>query len=389
MHVIRRILPHEFDDAIRLSEYAFKYTLEGEKRRQRERFMSDHVVLGAFVGEDMVAKAHVIPLAVMVNEQEYTMGGIASVATYPEHRRTGIAHALMNTALETMREEGQVLSFLGPFDIAFYRRYGYEVTSNLKKITVSSRDFKTYPGNPGRVVRAQGLELLWHLQEVYGRYVRQYNGMLARSEKWWHDMWRGDRSVALYYDAQGMPRGYMIYRMAGEVMNIKEYVYLDEPSRRGLWNFMANHDSMADQAEIVVPEHDQMPFLFFNPEVKTEIIADFMGRIVLVREFLSRYFVRVPNGESVTLGIADSSAQWNSGLYTLSAEGVGVEPLPADGAGPSDAIHMDVNTLTALLLGSQTLDFLHASGRIAGSALALERLRPLLTVRRASFLDDF
>lgn len=96
MYNIRKITPHEVDDAIKLSEYSFKYKLVGEKRQQRVCFMSDHIVFGAFDGEQMIAKTHVIPLGVIIDDQEYAMGGIASVSTYPEHRRKGLINRLID-----------------------------------------------------------------------------------------------------------------------------------------------------------------------------------------------------------------------------------------------------------------------------------------------------
>ncbi|MDP3486453.1 MAG: GNAT family N-acetyltransferase, partial [Bacillota bacterium] len=167
MYEIRKITPNEVDDAIKLSEYSFKYKLEGEKRQQRAEFMSDHIVFGAFASSEMIAKTHVIPLGVVINDQEYAMGGIASVSTYPEHRRKGIVNQLMEQALLTMREEGHTLSYLHPFDISFYRRYGYELISNLKKTTVLAKDLIYYKDVSGTVVRKNGFEDLGVVNEIY------------------------------------------------------------------------------------------------------------------------------------------------------------------------------------------------------------------------------
>ena len=66
MYEIRRVLPEEIDAAIKLSEYAFRYRLEGEVRKQQASFMEDHFILGAFLGGEMVAKIHIIPHHVTV-----------------------------------------------------------------------------------------------------------------------------------------------------------------------------------------------------------------------------------------------------------------------------------------------------------------------------------
>ncbi|MHA1435905.1 MAG: GNAT family N-acetyltransferase, partial [Candidatus Heimdallarchaeota archaeon] len=53
------------------------------------------------------------------------MGGIAAVATKPNHRKKGHVTALITESLRVMRENKQYISVLYPFKFSFYRRYGY------------------------------------------------------------------------------------------------------------------------------------------------------------------------------------------------------------------------------------------------------------------------
>ncbi|KAF0193866.1 MAG: acetyltransferase [Bacillota bacterium] len=385
MHDIRKITPHEVDDAIKLSEYSFKYKLVGEKRQQRVNFMSDHIVFGAFDGAQMIAKTHVIPLGVIINDQEYAIGGIASVSTYPEHRRKGIVNRLLDMALLTMRVEGYIMSYLGPFDIGFYRRYGYELISNLKKTTVLATDLFYYKDVCGTVVRKHALETLDVVNQVYAQWCRQYNGMLVRTEKWWSDSVNGEHSVAVYYNEAGLARGYVFYYFKEEVMKVGEYAYLDEASRRGLWNFISNHDSMIEKVEIMSADHESMSFLFNNPDAKIEIIPDFMGRVVLVKEFLDRYITGdVGAGFNLVLTVHDARAQWNTGVYQVSATGVEFEA-----SGKAEGLEMDINTFTALFLGCQKPEFLYESGRITGDRDQLAMLKQVLTTKQCAFIDRF
>ena len=385
MYEIRRITAHEFDDAISLSEYSFKYKLEGEKRMQRARFMAPHIIFGAFTGGEMVAKTHVIPLNVVVDHREYSMGGIASVSTYPEHRRKGIVNQLMDKALLTMREEGHILSYLHPFDISFYRRYGYELISNLKKTTVLAKDLFYYKDVTGTVVRKNGFEDLDAVNQIYTTWCRQYNGMLTRTDKWWRDTVYGEDVVAVYYNETGQPRGYVFYSFKAEVMKVSEYAYLDEVSRRGLWNFISNHDSMVEKVEIISPDHESMYFLFNNPNTKIEIIPDFMGRVVLVKEFLDKYITEEARaGLNLVLTVYDDRAPWNTGVYQVSATGVKFAP-----SGKPEGLETDINTFTALFLGCQRAAFLYDSGRITGDRDQLVMLEQVLTTKQCAFMDRF
>jgi len=391
VYEVRKIERCEFDAAIKLSEYAFKYVLDGEKRAERERFMEDHCIFGAYYQGVMVAKLHVIPHVVLLEGKEYSMGGVASISTYPEHRRRGLVHRLMREAELAMRESGQLLSYLHPFDIGFYRRYGYELLNDLKKATVMRQDLFHYHGIPGQVQRINPMENIGNLNLVYHQFAAKYSGMLVRSDKWWHFTKFNNAIFALYFNAAGEPRGYLQYQVSGEVLQVEEYVYLDEESRRGLWNFIANHDSMVAKVEITLVGPETMPFLWKNPAVKMEVMTDFMGKVVMVKEFLEQYLVS--KQVSLTLGVRDKSAPWNNGLFAISPQGVDFSAQEAsslEGACQQvDGLCMDINSFTAVFLGSQRPEFLHESGLICGSERALKVLQALVPKKPCAFLDYF
>jgi len=392
MYEIRRVLPGEIDAAINLSEYSFRYRLEGEVRKQRASFMEDHFILGAFLGGEMVAKTHIIPHHVIVAGREFAMGGIASVATYPEHRRKGLVNSLMEKAVLQMKADGQVLSYLHPFDVSFYRKYGYEMMSSYKNVTVLAHDLTGYGGVKGSITRGAPEPMLAALSEVYHRYCQKFNGLLVRSDKWWKNTLFGGCTAALYCNEQGEARGYLLYNIKDKTLHAEEYVYLDEDSRRGLWNFIANHDSMIDEAVITLVLHDEMSFLFRNPEVRTEVVADFMARVILVKEFLEQY-ADGNKGSRLVIGVADDLAEWNSGVYYLAAGRVEFAPvvahLVAREAESQGGVHMDIRTLSAALLGVVSCDFLYESGLITGREAALAQFKSSFSIRPSAFLDYF
>lgn len=393
MYEVRRVLPEEIDEAIKLSEYAFRYRLEGELRKQRASFMEEHFILGAFLGGEMVAKAHIIPHRVVVADRDLTMGGIASVATYPEHRRRGLVSRLMETALLQMKADHQVLSYLHPFDVSFYRKYGYEMISSYKNLTVLAGDLTSYSGVRGTVRRGAPEHALDSLSAVYRQYCLKYNGLLVRGDKWWQHTLFGGTTAAVYTNEQGEARGYLLYHVKDKTLNVEEYVYLDEESRRGLWNFIANHDSMVEKVVITLVLHDEMSFLFKNPEVRTEVVPDFMARVVLVKEFLELYMAETQARSRLVIGVADDLAEWNSGVYYLTAGHVEFAPvvahLVAREAHSQGGVSMDIRTLTAVMLGYISGDFLYESGLITGNAAALSQFKSTFKIRPSAFLDYF
>lgn len=389
----RIIKENELDDAIKLSEYSFKYVLKGEEREKRAEFMNDHTIIGVFDENKMIAKTHVIPLSLMIKREIYDMGGIYGVATYPEYRRKGIVNELMDMSLKLMNEKGDLVSYLHPFDIGFYRKYGWELISNLKKTTVEAIDFSYDKTVEGRVIRPKGFERLPDMNEIYLEYIKKYNGMMARPEKWWmENKYEDNYSPAIYYDENNIPKGYMFYKINEDVMEISEYIYLDEKSRKGLFNFISNHDSMVKRAEIITTDDEPMYFLFDNPVVKTEILPYFMGRIVNLERFLKKYLKDSKSTQKITLWIVDESAPWNQGKYEINREEIQFSKyseIPFKEIDFEKELLIDIGTITALLLGFQRVGFLREAGKLKGEKERIEEFESLIDHKYSSFLDYF
>ena len=345
----------------------------------------------------MIAKTHIIPLEVMIDNKSYTMGGIASVATYPQYRRRGIVNELMRLSLEKMKDQKQILSFLHPFSVDFYRRYGYELISNLKTVEINFYDLKYYKDIAGKTYIPLDYEAIDDIDAVYSKYAQKYNSMLKRTNRWWKQNQYEAYSPVIYYDEKSEPKGYMLFKIEEDTIEIGEYVYLDEESRRGLWNFIANHDSMIKKAKITMPDDEQMSFLFYNPVVKTEIIPYFMGRIVLAEDFLNKYIDFSSITDELTLYVKYEAAIWNNGKYIISGNGLKFESMDLqniNSMGYEDlekhpSLITDINILTSVLLGFQKAEFLYDAGKIKGDYSQLELLKKVISPLYSTYLDYF
>jgi len=98
---------------------------------QRREFYSDHPRFGlrdVRVGEldgRVVASLVLYGLTAFVRGQKVPVTGVGSVAVSPEHRRRGVAEALMRAALRELRQQGKAFSMLYAFRESFYRKFGY------------------------------------------------------------------------------------------------------------------------------------------------------------------------------------------------------------------------------------------------------------------------
>ncbi|WP_261808100.1 enhanced intracellular survival protein Eis [Paenibacillus sp. N3.4] len=290
MGEIRTLRQEELLESFSLSEFAFQYELTEEEKAERMGWTDPNQVWGYFVDGHLAAKLTILSLQTWVNGKSFAMGGIAGVATWPEYRRNGMVGQLLVKALQVMKEQGQSISFLAPFKFEFYRKYGWEAYIDYLKYEIPLDKLPKFQATEGSSILriARDWEIL---NPVYSAYAEPYNGMLQRDASWWTNRFFKNKkgTVALYLNAQGEHRGYVFYQAKDKTATIHEMVFLDEEARRGLWKFIADHDSMITKVEVNAPVDDQLPFLVHDPRFKQEKITYFSARIVDVEAFLTQY----------------------------------------------------------------------------------------------------
>ncbi|CAM5379893.1 GNAT family N-acetyltransferase OS=Lysinibacillus sphaericus OX=1421 GN=LS41612_07495 PE=4 SV=1 [Lysinibacillus sphaericus] len=86
----------------------------------------------------------ILPLNMTIHGENYEMGGIGFVATYPEYRQQGIMKKLIIASLKEMRQNGQTISVLAPFSVSFYRYFGWELFFDKLQYTISQSKFPDF-----------------------------------------------------------------------------------------------------------------------------------------------------------------------------------------------------------------------------------------------------
>lgn len=384
--MIKLLSQEDFEQIIQISQYAFQVEVnEAQKERLKEQF-KEHYKIGDFVGEQLAAKLHVIPFEVLIEGHTFKMGGVAGVASLPEYRRGGKVAKLIGESLVWMKEQGYSISLLYPFKISFYRSYGWEVASAIKTHKFTNTDLTFLPNVLGSVKRPDSIEALPILKSLYTSFQESFNGLISREESWWMDKVLVDNPYcAVVYNEQQKPEGYMIYRIKDRKMVIKESITLTEQAKKGLWNFVCQHDSMIDQVDWPTYMDDDFSFYLNQPNVETTIKTAAMARIVDAEMFLQKYpFKKHP--EPIVIEIEDEHAPWNNGIYTIENGHVcrGIESNQED-----KKMSMDINTLTAVLMGFKTPSFLYKAERISGAWAEVKKLEAVITNKTPYLLDFF
>ncbi|MGM8211287.1 GNAT family N-acetyltransferase [Virgibacillus sp. W0430] len=394
MGEIKQLNQSHFKEIFSLSQFAFQKELTKEELQKKEAEAERHTIWGWMVEGKLAGKLHLIPLSVYVNGKAFEMGGISSVATWPEYRRQGIAKELLQKALTHMKENGQMISYLHPFSVSFYRKYGWDITFSEKHYTVPIVNLKRKWNGEGYIRSIDAKENIALLHTLYTQYAKEYNGMLVRDEKWWEQrVLTDDRyHTAVAFDSEGNPKGYIIFRVKNNIFTVKEIVHTGLNSRKLLCEFIANHDSMADEVTLTVPENDNLPLLVDEPTFTQKISPYFMARIVDVYSFLKQYpFENNPEleGKIVCLTVHDRFLSENSRTYELRWNDGHVSMDVIQSKATTEGIHCNVEVLSALLLNYKRPAELLEVGLLKGNKEQIDILEVAIPDVQSHFADFF
>lgn len=381
---IRQLRPDEYEASLALSRFAFQWEPTPEDIERGRQSFEPNTEWGVFDDGRLASKLRIHNFRTWVGGREFRIGGLAAVASWPQHRRRGNVGRLLRHSLVVMRENGQVLSFLYPFSFAFYRRYGLETAGRKLRHEIPTADLPRFPAPSGRwtTVTADDPSAL---ASVYEQHARDLNGPIARDDAHWRERRLRGRRLALAYHEAGEPRAYVLYSLLERRLDLHEAVWLNESARRAVWHLLAQHDSMADRVVWESPTDDTTALLLDNPaSARQEILPTFMARIVDVEPFLRDLPWARPG--TLTLEIHDEHAPWNTCRYRVEAGDGGMASVERTQAEPD--LLTDIATLSALLLGSMPANLLLGTGRLRGRAETAERLERMIP-RRTVHLYDF
>ncbi|RSK26905.1 GNAT family N-acetyltransferase [Bacillus sp. HMF5848] len=395
MSDIRRLIVDEYEDCIELDEYAFQYTLDPQKTEEQLMKLKNYEIFGEFQKNKLIAKAHLLPLNVSILNKEFSMAGIGSVATWPEFRRQGSVRRLLVCLLAEMNEAGFVLSYLAPFKISFYRKFGWELFVQRKKVKFDVYELIPYQAVEGFCKRVPRQNVEVHeLQNVYDQFIKKYNGMLIRSTTWWHNeiLHSTSLEVVKYHNVNNLVEGYMLYELKDKTFFVKELVYITDGARSALWNYICQHDSMIKNVQMNVADEELLPFLISNPPFSQTIEPFFMARIVNVATFFETFPFNSCT-DSLFVHVDDEFAPWNNATYLIKNGQVKKFVKQTEGATcshpPKRGLRLNISTLTTVMLGYISLQQLYYAGKIQGDLQSLKVFEAMLPKQPTHFLDFF
>ncbi len=361
---------------------------DGELVRSKRPMLERSDVFGWFNGQTLVSQVCVYPCEVNIHGRICKMGGLTGVGTYPEYSGMGLMNGLIHLALQNMRKKGQLISYLFPYSIPYYRHKGWEILSDHISYTVKDHQIPRKVELPGFVERRP----IDHpdVLETYDKFARQTHGAMIRGAYEWGEYWRWEneeeRIAAVYYDEAHTPTGHIIYWVDNDIFHIKEMIYLNQESRRGLWNFIGAHHSMIDEVKGHNYKNEPLAFYLEDSQIVETIEPYFMARIVDVKPFLENFPFTGFAGP-ISFKVTDPIAPWNNGTFSLTGFENGkniVENIPV-----GRTVKLNIQTLTAMLMRYRAASYLAGLERIQTDPETILMLESIIPNQQPYFSDYF
>jgi predicted acetyltransferase len=319
------------------------------------------------------------------------MGGIGGVAVDGATRGRGVAGALLDAALVTMREHGQPLSVLYATVPTLYRGRGWERAGLFEWVELPMDRVLSVPPPTERIPSRPADESdLTALHDCYLEVARTIDGMADRRPP------RIDVAKVLEMDLVSvLPgpnglRGYLVAKRepgGGDLGRLKVFdlVGVDVEAQLNLLASLKSWAGTLDAIDLRITDPATLNLLGTTPMRYSVWTSTWMLRVVdLPAAVAARGWPRLPD-IAVDVEIIDQHAPWHAGKQRIVVEDgvVRVEP------GGTGAVRLHARALGPWFSGAQNTHALRRAGLLEGDpadAVVLDQLAGAAGVPR---LADF
>lgn len=301
------------------------------------------------------------------------MTGVSLVAVAPQHRSSGVAGALLRSALAEMRDAGTPLSGLYPATQPVYRKAGFEQAGvriqygvTLDRLDIRDRELGVRAFEPSERAR---------IRTVQRTFAQRSNGLLDRIEWNWNRVEEPRHGTAYGYifGDPGEVEGYLFFTQRkhesfGYDLFATDVVALTPRAVRRIWTFLADHRSVAGKFQFCGAPADPMLYALTEQSYEIELRIDWMSRIVDVRAALEARGYPAGVATKLHLDVYDDVLEQNTGKFVLDV----CEKKGRARPGGRGDLRVDIRGLATLYTGHLSARELLATDRVSGTDAAIE-----------------
>jgi predicted acetyltransferase len=309
------------------------------------------------------------PGEMTVPDGQAPMAAVAQVGVQQTHRRRGILTTMMKRQLRDIHEWGEPLASLESSEGAIYGRFGYGAAIPVEDWTIERHRaaFERRRDPDGRLRFVEVDEARELFSRPYERVSLARPGMVTRNRVWW-DFWfaraalfgEDPRWFHVIYERDGQIDGYVVYRLRGSTLVVREHMAATDDAYDALWRFCLDVDLTTSITAADRPVDDPLMWMLADPRALRRSPRDGTWlRLVDVEAALRAR--RYAAGGRLALRVHDSLCEWNDGTFELDGgpEGARCGPTTA-----SPDLELSAADLAATFLGGVRFTTLARSGRV-------------------------
>ncbi len=314
------------EEFFEIAKFAFGIPFEGTEIHKDYLFRlndTEKGFYGVFDGEKMTAGEFIGDYTMRLRRSMVKMGGIGFVCSLPNYRGKGTIRAMLTRTIEIMKEKGCPISVLYPFNIDFYRKYGWEVFDRKKYTSISTEVLNLPQQSEGTRIATMNLPDRESM-DFYNDYARtHYNFELRKISDW--------EMISKILNAGEIDKKFVKFTEGSKIIGIMTYVfsfregknkltvttmvYENEKAKVEILRFLKNLSHQLKSVEIRTPlDFVLWPYLSDRPE-ETRVVESSMIRITDIR--LLEGLDVGSDDFRIKVDITDRQAPWNDGIFEL------------------------------------------------------------------------
>lgn len=296
------------------------------------------------------------------------MGGIGGVATWADARGKGLVERLLKHSLETMRDQGLVVSNLYPFAFAFYKKLGWDWVGGQTIATVPLRELPRRKPDGWTIELVPVADARPVLEPLWNGNARRHRCAFPASRHKWHDHLgnRDNRTPYVFVakDPSGQPSGYLVWRYEdGRKARVPILVSSGAECDSALLSLLRDLGTQCETAKVTVPDGFPLRAHLCHWDLKVGSNPEFQGRVVDVGAAV-RKLSPAPIGDGkAVVRIHDSHAPWNDGLWLFESSGGILDARLVDN-GPDPDLTAPITAFSQLFYGYPALPILERAGLV-------------------------
>jgi predicted acetyltransferase len=363
---IRKLTKKEMPKVLKLHQYAYGFWSDQAVREEDLDFIIPENTIGVFDKKDLLSVLTIMKTKQSIRGVLKWMGGISMVGTYPEARMKGYTRSLMQTAFQTMKDEGFSVSMLEPFRETFYAKFGYVPAYEKYRLQAPLDGLRVKADHEIdddlEIERVSGQEV----KDVYMTFIQDFApsafhgyafNPVITDEEWKRR--NKDRHYVLVKKggtiealARFKFKGYMHFEEPGQ-LQIEEMYWRNLSAQAALFNFFSKHRDQFPKLIMLLPYGTNFQHWFedLREWIQIKVWHPWMVRVIDIKEALAG-LPATEKGELV-FTLSDSQCEWNTGTYLLKSNGKQLQIQPTKQATKTA---LTIHGISALVYGTHSLE---------------------------------